>query len=214
MSFHNSRATSAARTSRARPHTIAGPRARSPRHRCTANPRISWISSFSLACGLSKNAAKERCRARGRRGRGWADSFRTEMLNTAPMRKFDAHMKLGVKKLRAAALRVESLQLTADLVDGLLQVSELDVGAAGGHVAGSFEFDAREELPVARVSLDGRNLRLERVMSPRPAEAASEGGVRALLRANGRGKSFAAIAASANGIARCARRRRQYLQPG
>ncbi len=81
----------------------------------------------------------------------------------------------------------------------MLQVSELDVGAAGGHVVGSFEFDAREQPPVARVSLDGRNLRLERVMSPRPTETASEGGVRSQLRASGRGKSFAAMAANVNG---------------
>jgi uncharacterized protein involved in outer membrane biogenesis len=37
------------------------------------------------------------------------------------------------------------------------------------------------------------------VMAPRPAEAASAGGVRSQLRVSGRGKSFAAIAASANG---------------
>jgi len=125
--------------------------------------------------------------------------FSARVLNIGPMQKFDAHMKLAVKKFRAAAWPVDSLRLTADLVDGVLRVSELDLGAAGGHVAGSLEFDAKQEPPAVRANLDGRNLRLARVMFPKPAEVTSEGGVRAQLRASGSGKSFAAMAGSATG---------------
>ncbi|HEV7822878.1 MAG TPA: AsmA family protein [Burkholderiales bacterium] len=132
-------------------------------------------------------------------GKGNAQIFSDRVLNLEPMRKFDAHIKLDVKKLRVAKMPIDSLQLNANLVDGALQVSPLDLGAAGGHLVGSFDFNANEQPPVVSTRLDGRNLRLERIVSPGRSETTSEGGVRAQLRASGRGKSLAAIAGSATG---------------
>ena len=120
-------------------------------------------------------------------------------LHTEPLQHVDAHVKLDVKKLRAGSWPVDSLQLAAALVDGMLTVNALDVGAAGGHIVGSFEFEAKAAPPVARATLDARNLRLERLLKPRPNEVASAGAIRSHLQLSAHGKSFSAMLANATG---------------
>jgi uncharacterized protein involved in outer membrane biogenesis len=125
--------------------------------------------------------------------------FSQRAINAEPVKKFDAHLQLKVKQLRAAAMPLDSVQLAADLVDGAVELSVLDLGAVGGHVAGSLTFDARPAIPEARASLEARNLRLERLLSAKPSAVPSEAGIRSQLKISARGKSLADMAANANG---------------
>ncbi|MEO7725690.1 MAG: AsmA family protein, partial [Burkholderiales bacterium] len=112
------------------------------------------------------------------------------------MRAFDAHLQLQLKKLKAAAVpMLESLRLAADLVDGTLKVTELDLGIAGGHITGALDYDGT----VAHASLDARNIRLERFVPTPPSSTTSTGAIRARLRMTGHGDSVTSVLASAKG---------------
>ena len=107
----------------------------------------------------------------------------------------DAHLKLELKKLRSsAAPMLESLRLAADLVDGTLKVSAIDLGAAGGHITGSLAYDGK----TGSASLDARNLRLEKLLPAMSSTAPSTGAIRAHLRVTGQGNSLAAVLAGAS----------------
>ena len=126
---------------------------------------------------------------------GSARAFHTER-----MRSVDAHLELDVKKLRAAALPLfESLRLAADLTDGALEVSKMDAGVAGGHVAGSVGYDTRVAPPALRARLDASNIRLERILPGQVSTKVAAGDFRAQLKMTAHGNSVAALLASADG---------------
>ncbi len=155
------------------------------------------LADLVFLAGMNHHVVLPKQGAGGEAGDGRPSSGRA--LNTEPLQRFDAHVKLDIKKLRAGSLPVDSLQLAADLVDGVLNVNALDVGAAGGHIVGSFEFETKAAPPVARATLDARNLRLERLLKPRPNEVASEGAIRSHLKVSAHGKSVSAMLANATG---------------
>ena len=116
------------------------------------------------------------------------------------MRKVDAHVELDVKKLRAPAMPlIESLRFAADLTDGALDVPKMELGVAGGHVAGSLGFDARVSPPAARVRLDASNIRLERILPGQFSTKIAAGDFRSHLKMTAHGNSVAALLASADG---------------
>lgn len=125
--------------------------------------------------------------------------FPTRAFNTEAMKKFDARIRLGVDKFEMQSVPANSLRLEANLSEGLLKISDLDFGIAGGHVLGTVEISAREAPPAMTASLDGHNLRLERVIETKSPDSMSEGGMRSRLRLSARGKSVAAMAANASG---------------
>jgi uncharacterized protein involved in outer membrane biogenesis len=117
-------------------------------------------------------------------------------LHADRLRTMDAHLKLELVKLRVTAIStLDSLHLAADLVDGALRVTALDLGVAGGHITGSLTFDGQ----VAHASLGARNLRLERLLHATPSTAQSAGAIRSQLRMTGQGNSLAAVLANSTG---------------
>lgn len=147
--------------------------------------------------GLSARAAPAPAKANQPGGTGApADTKISGSARGDRMRKADAHLKLEIKQLIAGAPRlIESVRLRADLVDGVLLLPDLAVGAAGGHVTGTADYDGH----VAHVNLDSRDLRLENLVPALPSTVTNRGVVRSRLRMTGHGETVAAVVASSSG---------------
>jgi uncharacterized protein involved in outer membrane biogenesis len=116
------------------------------------------------------------------------------------LKAIDAHVTLNAAKLRTPDVpALESLRLTVKLDNGMLNLDPLDAGMAGGRVAGSASFDARQETPSAAVTLAGNGLLLEKLVPALPENARIAARMRARVKLSGQGKSFGALLGSASG---------------
>ena len=118
------------------------------------------------------------------------------------LNKFDAHVTLDFKKLKAIQLpALESLRATADLNDGVLSLKPVAVGVAGGHVVGQFTFDGKQKALSAEAKIEWKDVRLEKLIGGLSKKPKGVGAVQGHLDLKGRGDSIAKIAASASGSA-------------
>jgi uncharacterized protein involved in outer membrane biogenesis len=118
------------------------------------------------------------------------------------LKAVDARINMNAKKLKADAVSmVESLGLSADLSDGVLELKPIDVGFAGGHLNGSLSFNGRRAPHAARATIELRDIRLERLMPTLAASARSIAPVSGEIALRGHGKSIAAILGNATGSA-------------
>jgi uncharacterized protein involved in outer membrane biogenesis len=126
-----------------------------------------------------------------------ARPFRVDRLKAV-----DARINLNAKKLTADSIpMLESLRLSADLKGGMLELKPVQVGFAGGHLAGSISFDGGREPPAARAKIELRDIRLEKVVPTLAATARSIAPVRGDIALSGYGKSIATIFGNATGSA-------------
>ena len=121
-------------------------------------------------------------------------------LGAERLQAIDAHISIIARRLRSAAVpALESLTLTADLDDGILNVKPIDLGLAGGHATGALTLDAKRAPPSSHLALDFRGMRLDRLLPTLASKGVSSGSVNANLQLSGRGDSLAAILGSASG---------------
>ena len=134
--------------------------------------------------------------------------FPNQAFNGERLKALDAHVILDARKLYAAELPVlESLRVTADLDDGVLLLKPIDIGMAGGHVAGLFTLDGKNKPPSAHARMELKEVRLEELLD-RPAKGAkSAGPLTGHIDLKGRGDSVATILASASGSVEVAMKR-------
>ena len=135
--------------------------------------------------------------------RGEADDgrvFPARALRVDTLRAFDARVTMNAKKLKVPdAPMLESLRLTAELNSGVLTLESAEFGVAGGHAAAAITFDAREETPSARATIDLRGLRVERLFPSAAQKARAGGAIRGQMRLDGKGSSIAAMLGNASG---------------
>ncbi len=116
------------------------------------------------------------------------------------LKTFDAHATLDARRLHAVGFpALESLRVTADLDNGVLALKPIDIGLAGGHLAGLLIFDAQRKLLSSHARLELQDLRLEKLLERLPQGAKSGGPIRGRIDLKGQGDSVASILASSSG---------------
>jgi uncharacterized protein involved in outer membrane biogenesis len=126
--------------------------------------------------------------------------FPTRPFHVDRLRAVDARVNLNARKLKADNIpMLESLSVVADLADGVLELKPIDVGVAGGHFAGSLGFNGRREPPVARATIELRDIRLDK-LAPSLSNAANNlAPIRGQIALTGEGKSIASVLGSSSG---------------
>ncbi|MBC7993163.1 MAG: AsmA family protein, partial [Rhizobacter sp.] len=118
-------------------------------------------------------------------------------LPLAPLKLIDATLAWKIDSLQAPRMpALTGLQLRATLDQGQLQVALQDTQLAGGRLSGQFVLDSQAASPKARIELQAKNLRLEKML---PAPVRIEGPVSGQLKLSGHGPSVAAWLGSASG---------------
>lgn len=126
--------------------------------------------------------------------------FPDRAFNGERLKTLDAHMTLVAKKLQATALpALDSLRVTADLNDGVLSLKPIDIGLAGGHVAGLIKLDGRQKAMSSHAKMELKGVRLEKLLGRLPKGAQSAGPLEGHVDLKGEGDSIAKILASASG---------------
>lgn len=121
-------------------------------------------------------------------------------LGAERLQAIDAHVSIIARRLRSAAVpALESLKITVDLDDGILNVKPIALGLAGGHASGAITLDAKRKPPSAQMALDFRGMQLDRLLPTLASKRVSSGSVKANVKLSGRGNSLSAIAGSATG---------------
>lgn len=128
--------------------------------------------------------------------------FPDKPLSLKGLNALDAEVSLHLRKLKAAAFpALESLKLTADLYDGVLSLKPVDLGIAEGHLAGTLVLNGRKQPATADVKLDGRDIRIEKLLAGHSLAGTAAGPVSVHVDLKGQGASLAGLAGTASGRA-------------
>ena len=126
--------------------------------------------------------------------------FSNRAFNGEPLKTLDAHVTLEAKRLKAAELpALESLRFTAALNDGILALKPIDIGLAGGHVAGLFTLDVQHKPLSSQAKMELKEVRLEKLLDRLSKGARSAGSLNGHVDLKGQGDSVAKILASSSG---------------
>ncbi|MFZ4287477.1 AsmA family protein [Variovorax sp. HJSM1_2] len=119
------------------------------------------------------------------------------------LQKIDADVSLVASKLlvpkETIDLPLESMNAALHLRDGVLKLSPLDFGFAGGKMTAEITLDARKPVIHTDAKIDFRGIRVDRLTPADSRLAQGAGLVGASLQIAGRGNSIADAAAHANG---------------
>ncbi|MEO5686238.1 MAG: AsmA family protein [Burkholderiaceae bacterium] len=116
------------------------------------------------------------------------------------LREFDAEIDLGQARFTGSERGLaQTLRGHATLAGGVLRLSSLDIGVAGGHVAGTLEIDAAQPPAKLSLELDAHGLRVEQLSATLAANAALTGAIDAHASVKTRGESSRALVESASG---------------
>jgi uncharacterized protein involved in outer membrane biogenesis len=164
-------------------------------------PRSGGSTMASAPARIAPEARQQASRADGVAGRP-DRVFPARPFHVDRLKAVDARIKMNAKKLKADAISMlESLRLSADLDDGVLELKPIDVGLAGGHLTGSISFNGGRAPHAARATIELRDIRLERLMPTLAATARSIAPVRGEITLSGHGNSIAAMLGNATGSA-------------
>ena len=126
--------------------------------------------------------------------------FSERPLNFDRLDTFDAQVSLDLRKLKAAARpELESLKVTANLQNGVLALTSIDLGLAGGHLTGSLTVDGRRPPASAQAKIDARDVRLEKLLAGQLLAGFAAGPVAAQFDLKGQGASVAAMLRTVSG---------------
>jgi uncharacterized protein involved in outer membrane biogenesis len=126
----------------------------------------------------------------------------THAFDFSHARSLDAELDLDAKRLHAADYpMLQSLHLQAVLKDGLLTVSDVDVGLAQGHASGQGVVDMRAQAASVEATLALRGLRVENLWRDQAENKRITGELRAHMTLKASGDSPAALLSSASGAA-------------
>ena len=120
----------------------------------------------------------------------------------AAVRELDADVVFDARKLRYAPFHaLQSLKIAARLTDGQLAVSDLDVGWAGGHSAGSLALDLRQPLAIAEATIRTSGVRIESLLPAADEKKRITGAFAGQLALKASGNDTAALRSTAKGSA-------------
>lgn len=115
------------------------------------------------------------------------------------LRAMDADIRFTGESIRNRRLPIDDLRFHAKLDDGVLLIDELDVGVAGGQVAGGLTIDARQQQLDVASRLEFRSLQLDKLFPRSELMRTSAGTIGGRAHLRGQGNSIADIAATSDG---------------
>lgn len=120
--------------------------------------------------------------------------------NTDRWTSMDADVSLKAKQIRRAkALPLDDLTVQLNLKDGVLTLTPLDFGVAGGHLRANVTLDGRNKPIKAKVQAQVRKLLLSKVFPSVPLNQASLGEINGAFSLSGSGNSIGGMLATGNG---------------
>jgi uncharacterized protein involved in outer membrane biogenesis len=122
------------------------------------------------------------------------------IINVEHLSALDAHVSLDATKLTASDLpALESLSFSAELENGILKLTPIHVGLAGGRVTGSLTLDGHQQPASTHAKLELQDIRLEKLLALRPEAPFNGGPIAVRLDLQGKGASVATILGVASG---------------
>ena len=115
------------------------------------------------------------------------------------IRSSDAVVNFRAHAVEAGRLVFHTVGGHMSIDDGTVTVPLLSAAVAEGKVSARIEFDAKHDIPTAKLELDMVNIRLGQLASKDPARPPLDGSLQGRLILAGHGRSIHEIAASANG---------------
>ncbi|MBU0724477.1 MAG: AsmA family protein [Alphaproteobacteria bacterium] len=130
-------------------------------------------------------------------------------LNIALVRDVDAKVLFKGRRVIAPNLPLSDVDLTLTLENGLLTLSPLSLGVAGGRTLATIAINAREQPVRTDYDVLLRNYRLERFLDAAGVKGAGEGRINGRIKLVGFGDTIRSSLGSANGDIRLAMNRGQ-----
>lgn len=124
----------------------------------------------------------------------------TAMLDVARLKAMNADVRYSaVRVSNVQQLPLERIATHVVLRDGVLLLNELDLGVAGGRLAGRLRIDGNSDPAQASVKLDARALQLSRLFPGFQKMQASFGKIHGEIDLKGRGNSVAQMLGTSSG---------------
>lgn len=121
-------------------------------------------------------------------------------LDVSRLKSMNADVRLDAAKVvNAKGLPLDRMGVRVRLDNGLLVLDPLDLGVAGGRLAGLLRIDANAQPAVVQTRLDARSLELNRLFPRSESARNSFGKIQGQVDLNTRGGSAAQMLANANG---------------
>ena len=126
--------------------------------------------------------------------------FSTRRINSDALRAIDAQVSVHARTLKAVEMpMLDSLRLTARLTGGVLELSPIDLGVAGGRLTGALNLDARSDPASSSAGVELQDVRLERLFPALADKVRGAGAISGLVSLVGKGNSLAAIVGNSSG---------------
>ncbi len=139
-------------------------------------------------------------RAGGRRPPRQGPILPDKRLDTSRLGRLDLDVAYTARRIQnAPRWPLESVQTRVRLVAGRLQLEPLQLGVAGGRLAGSMVLDARPSPAAIALDLRAQSLQLQRLFPAVETTRSSLGNLHGKLQLQGRGQSVAQVLAGASG---------------
>jgi uncharacterized protein involved in outer membrane biogenesis len=121
-------------------------------------------------------------------------------LDLARLKTMNADVYYKVSEVKnAKGLPLERIDTRILLKQGVLQLDPLDLGVAGGRLAGMLRIDATAQPAVVQVKLDARLLQLNQLFPKIPRTEGSLGKLNGRIDLSGRGNAIAQVLGSSSG---------------
>ncbi len=120
-------------------------------------------------------------------------------IRTDGIRSSDAVVNFHAREVEAGRLMFRTVGGRMSIDYGTVTVPLLAAAVAGGKVTARVRFDAKHDIPTAKLDLDVANIQLGQLASKDPAQPPLDGLLRGRLTLAGHGRSIHEIAASGNG---------------
>jgi uncharacterized protein involved in outer membrane biogenesis len=116
------------------------------------------------------------------------------------LKAIDADAELSAKRVKAPdKLNVDNVRVGLHLKDAVLMLDPFNVDFSGGHIASTFELDARQATLAARTDVRLEQVNLAQLLPNSPKIVQSQGLVNGRITLSGKGNSIADIAAKSEG---------------
>lgn len=167
-----------------------------PQLRGALRSRVLDLQDLGPLIGLEERTARPDLPRSGRPGKVLPD----KPLDVRRLRALDADLKLEVLRVVGTGrLLLDRIGGHVQLHGGVLALDPLELGVAGGTLAGRLQLDGSPAQPVAQLHLQARALELARLLPAVESSRASVGRLQGRLELQARGSSVAQLLGSADG---------------
>lgn len=158
--------------------------------------RLLDIDDLAPMVGVRHPPRLDRERARRPGGRVLPDT----PIDLPRLRAMDADVRFEAQRVvNVRLLPLERLSAHVKLQEGVLQLDPLELGLAGGRLAGLLRIDARQPPAALRLDLQARDLQLQKLLPAVDLNRASVGQLQGHVDLAGRGASVAGLLGHASG---------------